>query len=460
MIFRTLEVTMDYIKNKEDIVSHGNRLLRNDAIEILEHGLLKADPYVATKNLVTLKNNILAVGEVKLDLNDYGDIYIVGAGKATYPIAKALEEILKDRIKDGVITCKHGQEGKLQYCRLYFGAHPAPDEDGYRATCEMMNLAHQVKAKDIVFSAMTGGMTSLMPYPAKNITVQELHDTYMTLLRSGANIIEMNMVRKHLTRSKAGFLAMAMNPEAIIFNLTVSDVIGSPLDYLTDPTVPDTSSFDDARQVMDKYKLWDKVAFSVADYLKNGSEANETPKTLPQKIYTSIIVYDNIACAGAMEYAKKLGYHSIILSNMFEGESAELASFFAAIAKEVAEYGMPLNKPCVFIAGGEATVKVTIPNPGTGGPSQTFALAAAKCIKDYKNIVIAGIDTDGTDGPTDEAGGIVDYSTVERAAEMDINIDDYLARFDPTPALIQLKDVVHTGATGTNVNDLKVMIIR
>lgn len=269
----------------------------------------------------------------------------------------------------------------------------------------------------------------------------------------------MNMVRKHLTKSKAGFMAMAMSPDAIIINLTVSDVIGDPLDYLTDPTVPDTSTFDDARAVMDKYKLWDKVAPSIAEYLRNGNETNETPKSLPQKIYNHIIVRDDVACVGAMEKAKELGYNSMILSNMFEGESKELAAAFAAIAKEAALRGRPLKPPCVFIGGGEATMKINIPNPGMGGPSQQFALAASTWLDGIENIVIVGIDTDGTDGPSDKAGGIADSTTYVRAQEMGLNVYDYMARFDDMAALMKLGDVIYTGATGTNVNDLKVIVV-
>ena len=210
---------------------------------------------------------------------------------------------------------------------------------------------------------------------------------------------------------------------------------------------------------MDKYKLWDKVAPSIRDYLKNGSELNETPKSLPQTIYTHIIVRDDVACVGAMIKARELGYDSMILSNMFEGESKELAAAFAAIAKEAAVKGRPMKSPCVLIGGGEATMKITIPDPGMGGPSQQFAVAAATWLAGYNNIVIAGIDTDGTDGPSDKAGGIVDASTYERAVKMGMDLYDYMAHFNDMEALMKLDDVIYTGATGTNVNDLKVIVV-
>ncbi len=450
---------MNFIKNKETLLSHGNRKLRADVLDIIEHGLYRADPYVATKNLVYIDGDVLIAGRNQFDLNLHKRIFVVGAGKATYPIAKALEEILGNRITDGVITCKHGQEGMLKHARLYHGGHPTPDEGGHLATCEMMKLARKTQPDDIVFSCMTGGMTSLMPYPPEGITIAEKNAAYKVLLRSSANIIEMNMVRKHMTRSKAGFLAMEIDKKAVIINLTVSDVIGDPLDYITDPTVPDTSTFDDARAVMTKYKLWNMVAPSIAAYLKKGNIENETPKSLPHTIHTHIIVRGDVGCVGAYEKAKELGYNAMILSNMFEGESRELGAMFAAIAKEVAINNRPLTTPCVFIGGGEATMKINIPDPGMGGPSQQFALAAATWLNGYDNIVIAGIDTDGTDGPSDMAGGIVDSSTIKKAAELGIDIYDYMDRYDDTVAITALGDAVYTGATGTNVNDLKVIAV-
>ncbi|MGE4284525.1 MAG: glycerate kinase [Clostridia bacterium] len=450
---------MGYIKNRDELLSHGNVKLRKDTLDIIDHALLKADPYVQVKNLVKLEGDMLTVGELEYNLKEYGCIYILGAGKATYPIVKALEEILEDKIADGVITCKYGQEGTLSYCRLYFASHPVPDEAGLRASHEIMKIARQAQAKDIIFCGITGGSTSLMPLPVKGISLDDLKMTYRLLLRSSANIIEMNAVRKHLCTIKGGWLAKNIHPKAEIINLTVSDVIGDALDYITCPTVPDTSTFDDARKTLTKYNLWEKVPQSVSNYLKNAGPEQETPKDLSDhQIHNFIIVKGDAACVGASDKAREMGYDTIILSTMLEGESKEVGATLAAIGKEILLNGRPLKMPCVVIGGGETTMKI-IGEAGEGGPNQQFALAAATWIEGLDKIVIAGVDTDGTDGVSNLAGGIVDGQTLEIARKQGIDVFKHINQFDDTPALRALGDGVYTGATGTNVNDLKLLLV-
>ena len=451
---------MAYIKNQEQVISHGNIDLRKDAVEIIEHALLESDPYVQVQNLVSFDGEILRVGELEYDLKEMGDIYVLGAGKATYPIGKALDDILGERIKDGVITCKYGQDGDLKHSRLYFANHPTPDKAGVESSIEMMKIAKMSQAKDIVFVGITGGSTSLMPLPVDGLNVEDLQVTYDKLLKSGANIVEMNAVRKHLCKIKGGRLAQAIHPEAEIINLTVSDVVGDMLDYITCPTVPDTSYLDDARATMDKYALWDKVPESVSNFLKNAGEEYETPKDLSDHIiHNFIIVKGDAACVGAERKAKELGYNTMILSTMIEGESREVGSVFASIAKELVFNDRPLQTPCVIVGGGETTVKI-LGKSGQGGPNQQFALSASTWIEDTDNIVISGIDTDGTDGASDLAGAIIDGSTMSRAREMGINIFEYIEKFNDTPALKELGDGLFTGATGTNVNDLKFILVK
>lgn len=451
---------MNYIKNSENVLSHGNTDLRKDALDIIEYALRESDPYVQVQNLVNLEDNILKVGELIYNLNEVNNIYVLGAGKATYPIAKALDDILGDKINDGVITCKYGQDGELKHSRLYFANHPTPDQAGVDSSLEMMRIAKKTQAKDIVFACITGGSTSLMPLPVDGLSVHDLQITYDRLLKSGANIVEMNAVRKHLCKIKGGRLAEAIHPKAEIINLTVSDVIGDMLDYITCPTVPDTSTLDDARATMEKYELWDKVPDSVASFLKSATEEDETPKDLSDHIiHNFIIVEGDAACVGAESKAKELGYNTMILSTMIEGESREVGSVFSAIAKELVMNNRPLQTPCVIVGGGETTVKI-VGQSGQGGPNQQFALSASTWIEDTNNIVIAGIDTDGTDGASDLAGAIVDGSTMSRARKMEIDIFEHIEEFNDTPALKELGDGLFTGATGTNVNDLKIILVK
>jgi glycerate-2-kinase len=450
---------MSYIRNLDTLLDHGNAKLRRVALDIVDHALAKADPYKAVRELVRLRGDILQVGELRLDLKKQGRIFLLGTGKATYPIARALEEILGDRIADGVIICKYGQEGTLSRSRLFFSSHPIPDEAGFQAAGEALALARNTQPGDIVFAGITGGSSALMPYPVEGVTLEEKKLVNRLLLTCSANIIEINAVRKHLSRIKGGWLAKAIHPRAHLINLTVSDVIGDPLDYITCPTVPDTSSFDDARRTLTKYELWEKVPASVSRYLKAGNEALETPKDLSDHLIDNfIIVAGTAACEGAAARARELDFETMILSTMLEGESRELGGTFAAVAKEILMNRRPLKPPCVIIGGGETTVKIT-GDAGQGGPNQEFSLGAALWIDRIGDVVIIGQDSDGTDGPTDFAGGIVDNFTAERARKMGIDIYAALNRHDVTPVLLKLEDAILTGATGTNVNDLKLMLV-
>lgn len=452
---------MKYIKNKEQLLSHGNYKLRKIAIEIVEHALAKADPYVATKKLVKLENNILYVGKKTIDLSNVDKIYVIGAGKATYPIAKALEEILSDKIYDGAIICKYGQEGKLKHVRLYYAGHPFPDENGFSAAKEISKLANNTKANDLVFSCMTGGSSSLMPYPAKNISLEDKRLVNKLLLTCGANIIEINSVRKHLSQIKGGRLAKNIHQKAHLINLTVSDVIGDPLDYITGPTVPDTSTFNDARRVISNYKLWDRLPESASFYLKKGNRENESPKPEDLKnhhIDNYVIVSGDSACVGAEEKAKQLKLNTMILSTMFEGESSELGRTFISIGKEIYFNNRPIKRPCAIIAGGETTIKLG-DNYGLGGPNQEFAMSSLLYMKNIKNMLILGLDTDGTDGPTDIAGAMVDCQSIIEAEKFNISIQEELLKHNETEILQKTNDAILTGATGTNVNDLKMLIV-
>ena len=452
---------MAYVKNKDLLLSHGNIAARQAALDIIEYALTKADPYHATRELVTLEGDGLAVADLRFDLNQYKRIFLLGAGKATYPIAKALEDVLGDRITDGVVVCKYDQPGNLSRAGLYFAGHPIPDESGFAASKKALDLATQTRPGDIVIGCITGGSSALFPLPAEGLTLEDKIAVNRLLLSCGANIVEINAVRKHLSRIKGGRLAKAIHPQAQLINLTVSDVIGDPLDYITDPTVPDTSSLDDARATLTKYDLWEKVPLSVGKFLKEAGPQHETPKSgdlAAHRRHDFIIVKGEAACEGAAEKARELGYQTMILSTRLEGESSELGRTFAGIAAEIVNNRRPLIPPSVVIGGGETTVKIE-GEAGTGGPNQEFAVSAAICIAGMRNVVMVGIDSDGSDGPTDLAGAMVDGTMVSAARNNGLNLFNSLKRHDVTPALKKLGDAVYTGATGTNVNDLKFILI-
>ena len=452
---------MDHVQNAVELLSHGNRELRKAALDVIEYALARADPYKATRALVEVQDDTLAVGDLRFGLNPDRRIFLLGAGKATFPIAKALEDILGDRITNGVIVCKYGQQGNLSRAKLHLAGHPIPDESGWEASHKALALALQTRPGDIVLGCVTGGSSALLPLPVEGITLEDKKSVNKLLLTCGANIVEINAVRKHLSRIKGGRLAAAIHPQAHLINLTVSDVIGDPLDYITDPTVPDTSTFDDARATLTKYDLWEKVPASAAGFLKTADAEQETPKAVDladHNRHDFVIVKGDAACEGAAQKAKALGFNTMILSTMLEGESRELGRTFAAIAGEIVRNQRPLTPPCAVIGGGETTVKIDR-NAGQGGPNQEFACSASLEIDGIGNIVIVGLDTDGTDGPTDVAGAVVDNMTVSRAREERVDLFACLKQHDVTPAFQKLGDTIDTGATGTNVNDLKFMII-
>ena len=452
---------MKYVKNVEKLLSHGNQKLRKIALEIIEHALSQADPYIATKKIIKLDKNILNIGGKRFDLNKVGNIYVIGAGKATLSIALALEEILAERISNGVVICKYGQKENLKYIRLYHASHPLPDENGFSAAKEVLQLARNTKENDLIISCMTGGSSALMPYPVENISIEDKRQVNELLFACGANIIEINAVRKHISQIKGGRLAKTIHPKAHLINLTVSDVIGDPLDYITCPTVPDTSTFDDARETISSYNLWNKIPKNVGLHLKNGCQENESPKLVDlqgRNIDNLIIVSSDAACMGAEEKAKELNLNTMIISTMFEGESAELGRAFVSIGKEIYYKKRPLKAPCAVIAGGETTVKLGS-KYGLGGPNQEFVMSALLYMQSMKNVLILGLDTDGTDGPTDIAGAMVDCQSIIEASKMNISIRKELKKHNQTEIFSKLNDAIVTGPTGTNVNDLKILII-
>jgi len=451
--------TAHYITNREELTSHGNATLRSAAIDIIDHGISRANPYLAVKRLLQLNRDVLQVGNLEFDLHQFKRIFILGTGKASPGIALALEEVLGDRITDGLFIFRHGTLVDLEHAQVIFANHPYPDDNSYCGGQLMMELAKTFTADDLVIAGITGGSSALMVLPAEGLLFEDIKEANKLLLLSGADIVEINTVRKHLSRIKGGQLAAEIFPATLI-NLTVSDVIGDMLDYITCPTVPDTSSFEDARRIMDLYKLWDKFPASSREYLRNGGPIQETPKDFGDlPLHSFVVVPGDAACVGAFERAMELGFQGMFLTSMFKGEAKEAGTLFASIAKEVVIHGRPLTPPCAVIAGGENVVRLEVEGKGNGGPNQEFALNAGVEIDGYDRIAIASIDTDGIDGISEAAGGLVDGST--KAALENKGIDPRIAikAHDSYQVLQQAGDSVLTGFTGTNVNDLKVLLV-
>ena len=436
--------------------------IRQHALEIFQAALKAVDPVEAIFRYVQLTDDVLQVGEHRFALKDYDRILVVGAGKAGAPMARALEELLRDRIADGVIVVKEGHGLPLAHVRIHEASHPVPDERGIKGAEEILALVKDAGERDLVLCLMSGGGSALLVAPADGVTLEDKQEVTRLLLACGADIHEINSIRKHLSRAKGGGLARFAYPATVV-SLILSDVIGDDLNVIASgPAVPDTSSFDDTRQILDKYDIWNQVPPSVRSRIERGlkGEIEDTPKggdAVFKRCYSKLVGTNIQALKAAESKADKLGYGTLILSSTVEGEAREVAKVLTAIAREVRDSGNPVAAPACILCGGETTV--TIRGDGKGGRNQELALAAALAIDGLGNIVVLAGGTDGNDGPTDAAGAIVDGHTLARARTEGLNPFDYLSRNDSYHFFQPLEDLVITGPTRTNVMDVYMVIV-
>lgn len=446
------------IRNEGELLSHGCITLRRAAVEIANSVIAAIDPGAIVHKVVAREGDRLIVRDRVFDLST-SRIFVIGAGKATYPIAAALDDIVDSGIYKGLITCKRGQTGGLRNIDIQWASHPIPDETSYEAAKRTKALLREVRAGDIVFSCFTGGSSALFVEPVATIALEDKIHTNRVLLGSGANIVEINAVRKHLSQVKGGRLIRDLPAGVQLINLTVSDVIGDQLDCVTDPSVGDTSTLPEARATLDRYGLWESIPHTVSLHLSGNAEETCREADLSHLDRMDILLIRNDAtCMAAAAAARSHGFIPLILSTAFEGESRQLGRFLAAVAKQVSHDGHPIGAPCALIGGGESTVLLG-DAVGEGGPNQEFAVSFAAEIEKYPNVVALGLDTDGTDGPTDIAGGLVDATTSARAKDSSLDLHQALIHHNVSPLLRSLGDAIITGATGTNVNDLKLILV-
>ncbi len=436
--------------------------MREHALQIFRAGLHAVDPGEAIVRHVTLKDNVLLIGDRQFNLKDYDRILVVGAGKAVAPMAKAVENLLGNHIVDGVIVVKDGHGLPLKKIKIREASHPVPDERGVRGTEEILSLVEKAGARDLIICLISGGGSALLIAPVEEIPLEDKQETTRLLLACGATIHEFNTVRKHLSRAKGGRLAQMAYP-ATVASLILSDVVGDDLDVIASgPTVPDSSTFQDAEQILKGYDIWDQLAAAVRNHLAKGSsgQIEDTPKSghAAFKQCSQVLVGNNLqALEAAGREAQRLGYQPLILTSKAQGEAREVAGFYTAIAREVLSSANPLKPPVCVLAGGETTVTLT--GKGRGGRNQEFALAAALTIAGLDNVVFLSGGTDGTDGPTDAAGAIADGSTVARALEKNLDPKDFLRRNDSYSLFQHLEDLLMTGPTRTNVMDIYMLLV-
>jgi glycerate 2-kinase len=459
------------IRNTDILTSHGNVKARRIALDVLEHAIREVDGYELVKRTCRVNGKTLIVGKRRYDLAKFDSLYVIGAGKATMSMAEAIEHVLGDKITKGIIIVKKGQRRSLNRIRVYEGGHPIPNTVGLEASKKITELAKQGSRKDIFVMLISGGSSSLMSYPINEITLEDEKKVTDLLLSSGANIVEINAVRRHLSQTNGGRLAqLILNQGARLINLVISDVVGRPLVLRPDvpvsrgpggsPAMPDGTTFNDARRTLSHYQLWNEVPGRVRTYLRGAGPELETPKSFRgMKVDSFVLASIANGCLAARKRADSLGLNSIVLSSMIEGESREAGAFMAAVAREAAASRFPVAPPCVIVCGGETTVKMHSQKTGGGGPSQEFALGFALKIEGRPNVAVAALDTDGTDGPTEYAGGVADGYTVARAKKKGSDVFLALAEHRSSLLLQELHDAIVTGETGTNVCDLNIAFV-
>ncbi|MCP4536125.1 MAG: glycerate kinase [Chloroflexi bacterium] len=427
-----------------------NHNLRSVATELQQAALTAIEPAAAVHRHVDREGTTLVVANRRYDLASYERVFVVAGGKAAVPMTAALIDILGNYVNATIVVTKRGSPLNLQSPNLQIleAGHPVPDENSIRGAQAIVDLVSQATERDLVICLISGGGSALLTLPIPGLTLTDLQSLTDALLRSGATINEMNTVRKHCSQIKGGNLAQLAAPATLI-TLILSDVVGDPLDVIASgPTVPDPTTVADAEAVLERYGIKDRVSF------------HETPKPGDpafERMQHVIIGSNRLAAVAAMKKARRLGFNTLLLSTYVEGEARETARVAAALAKGIRAHGDPLSPPACLVWGGETTV--TMHGDGKGGRNQELALAAAMALDGWPGVLVMALATDGSDGPTDAAGATITGETVTRAKALGLDPQAALDTNDSYAFFDASGDLIRTGPTGTNVNDLLFILV-
>lgn len=436
--------------------------LRREVMCIFNAALDAADPGRAVSAHVRLNGDVLEVDDRLFPLENYRRVYVFGAGKASAKMAGALTEIMGGRLCGGLVIVKYGYALRAGKVTVVEAGHPIPDENGVRASEDLIHVLRATSREDLVVGLISGGGSALLTAPAESLSLKDKQEATEALLKSGASIHEINPIRKHMSRVKGGRLAEIAYPSTMI-SLILSDVVGDSLETIASgPTAPDPTTFADCVRILDRYGLRDRITAAVSALIESGvrGQIAETPKPgdpVFDNVANIIVGNNRLALRAAKNAAETLGYDVTVLDEFAEGEAAAIAVRHAEIAKRMMQFGDRAARPVCIISGGEATV--TVRGDGVGGRNQEFALAMALEISGIEGIVALSGGTDGTDGPTDAAGAIVDGATVERGLNGGVDAQACLARNDSYGFLRQTGDLLITGPTFTNVMDVRLLLI-
>lgn len=427
---------------------------------LVDGALAACAPQPVIRTALTFAGDALTLGDTVYDLSAFDRVVVVGAGKASAAMAQTLKDVLGDRFDGGLIVTKYGHGLDIPGCRIIESGHPVPDCEGERAARELLALAGRVGPRDLVFFLLSGGASALIPSPRPPVTLDDKMRATRLLLACGATIHEINAIRKHLSRIKGGFFAKALEPATVV-TLIISDVVGDNLDVIgSGPTAPDCSTFDDCLEIIGRFGLEERMPTTVMAVLRDGA-AGLIPETTKHddccfgQVRNHIVANNEAALRGASQAASDLGYRPVVLTRTMTGEARDAARMLARAARDHVGGG----RVCL-LAGGETTVTIT--GQGLGGRNQELALALGlELERDPASapISVLCLGTDGSDGPTDAAGGLILPDTLATARARDLHPEPYLANNDSYTFLKQADALLVTGPTRTNVMDIAALLI-
>ena len=462
---------MRKIRNFDVIVDAGVPASRRLVLEVADRTLDQLDSYRRIARLVRVEGDLLRIGTRIWDLSAKRHVYLIGAGKACNHMAMAIDHALGDRLTHGIAIVK-AAEATDHYHRtqVFVGGHPLPNAEGLRASEAIIELVDGAGPDDLFIAVVSGGSSALMSCPIDGISLQDEIDATDILLKSGAGIYEINAVRRHISKLNGGRLAQRISSVgAELIGLGISDAVGSPatsdigvpyVGYKSTPIGPDATTLADARGVIVERGLADRLPRSVVNYLMNAGPEAETPKAFPNNTYFLINTVAD-SCLAARAACVELGIPALILTSFLEGESREAGTFLAAIAREIQTYGTPIKPPCMLLSSGEVTTTIAdnAVVRGHGGPGQEMAASFAIAATHVPGACLLSIDSEGTDGTTDVAGGITDSTSLNAAANRGISLLQALREHRCFEALDAIGSTVVTGNTGTNLCDLNVLYV-
>lgn len=458
------------IRNRDELLAHGVADSRRIVLDVTERVLRQLDSNVRLKTFVHLDDDILHVGNRRWDLSQKRHVYVFSAGKAANHMAMAMDEILGNRLTKGVAVVKIVEPtDRYSNTEVFVGGHPLPNYGGVKGSKRMLEIVDAAGPDDLFIFCMSGGSTALLAYPVDGITLEEKMAATDTMLKSNIRVMDINTVRGHISQMNRGRLGQrieARGAEMIGINIwdaldwpTIEDY-GEPVTMKGTPIGPDYSTFADAQRIIREHGLIGKLPRSVEDYIFNGTENKETPKTIRRATYFMLNILSD-SCRYAAEVAEEMGIRHAILTTSLEGESRDAGMFHAAIAKEAQRFHRPIQPPCLIFSAGETSTRIPDNREirGHGGPSQELVTGFAIVAREIPGACMLSIDTEGTDGTTNVAGGITDSETYKRATAAGIDLQEALRGHATYEALHMLGCTVYTGNTGTNLCDFNVLYI-